>query len=79
MSKYFLISVFALNGEWRIEEVDPNKLTREIVEGDRDDAEFCDKLPAEYTNDWPEGSVLLIKGEIVVPTITRTITRADIP
>ncbi len=66
---YFII--WNSDGETYVEVIEPSKLVKDLVNGDYgDDPLFLDTLPVginAQTDYWPEGSHLIIKGEIVVP------------
>lgn len=69
ITPFTLFLVHSSNGDTDIRAVDPDDLLRKINSGwYGDNPQFLDALPdTPDTNYWPEGSFLLIKGEIVVP------------
>ena len=77
---YFLVS--NSDGETSIGIVDAHELAVGLADGDFGSApRFADRLPRSLndTREFPEGTMLLIKGEIVVPQPVQVAMAYEVP
>lgn len=73
--KYFVI--LNSEGDTRVEELTKTKLISRLNESYYADIEFIEKIGEKDTNYWGNG-MLIIKGEIVVPSPKETVVNWEI-
>lgn len=75
---YFLI--YNSDGDTMVMEIAEAKLLKELNASNYGERPmFMVAMPESDTNYWPEGALLLIRGEIVVPVAEQVVTAYKLP
>jgi len=69
------------DGDTGVRETTPEEVLKDMEADESDGSEFLTELPEDAldTNYWPERSVLLIRGIIVVPKAKKVVSEWELP